>query len=181
MTTHVQHMCPKSPCTTQIYEFKGGGQLGGVCIFLEIDRAFRVRFSKTTRRDGGRVCAKFEMPLRFLGSNMNHKKKPRRCRCLALDPSLDSSIPRFTNSLALVPALNLFGSGFSESGSGADFYFYDTYLQLYLFYQNPLYTSSKPLKNTFRLFKLQIFFLFSFFRRPFCGSERLFWKIINKV
>jgi hypothetical protein len=30
---------------------------------------------------------------------MNHKKKPRRCRCLALDPSLDSPIPRFSNSL----------------------------------------------------------------------------------
>jgi hypothetical protein len=30
---------------------------------------------------------------------MNHKKKPRRCRCLALDSCLDSSIHRFTNSL----------------------------------------------------------------------------------
>ncbi len=31
---------------------------------------------------------------------MNHKKKPRWCRCLALDSCLDSSIHRFTNSLA---------------------------------------------------------------------------------
>ncbi len=29
---------------------------------------------------------------------MNHKKKPSRCRCHALDPCLDSSIPRFSNS-----------------------------------------------------------------------------------
>ncbi len=73
--------------------------MGGVCIFLKIDRAFRVRLSKTTRRDRCRVCAKFESSRRFRGSNMNHKKKPRRCRCLALYPSLDSPIPRFSNSL----------------------------------------------------------------------------------
>jgi hypothetical protein len=31
---------------------------------------------------------------------MNNKKKPRRCQGLGLDPCLDSSIPRFSNSLA---------------------------------------------------------------------------------
>jgi hypothetical protein len=33
--------------------FLGGWAVGGVCIFLEIDRVFRVYFSKTTRRDRG--------------------------------------------------------------------------------------------------------------------------------
>jgi hypothetical protein len=35
---------------------------------------------------------------------MNHKKKVRRGRGLALDPCLDSSIPRFTNSLGSNPS-----------------------------------------------------------------------------
>jgi hypothetical protein len=104
MTFHlspdVQHMCPKNPGTTQILLILGCGLLGGVFIVLEIDRAFRVRFWKTTRRVRARVCAKFERPRRFRGSNMNHKKKARRCLGLALDPCLDSSIPRFSNSLA---------------------------------------------------------------------------------
>jgi hypothetical protein len=43
-------------------------------VVLEIDRAFRVRFSKSTRRDRCRVCAKFESSRQFRGSNMNHKK-----------------------------------------------------------------------------------------------------------
>jgi hypothetical protein len=37
---------------------------------------------------------------------VNHKKKPRRCRGLALDPCLDSSIPFFSNSLGTMLRTN---------------------------------------------------------------------------
>ncbi len=107
MTSHlspdVQPMCPKSPGTTQILLILWCGLLGGVCIVLEIDQAFRVCFWKTTRRVRARVCAKFERPRRFRGSNINHKKKARRCRGLALDPCLDSLIPCFSNRLVWDP------------------------------------------------------------------------------
>ncbi len=66
--------------------------MGGVCIFLEIDRAFRVRLSKTTRRDRCRVCAKFESSRRFRGSNMNHKKSLVDADA---SPSIQASIHRF--------------------------------------------------------------------------------------
>ena len=64
----------------------------GVCIFLEIDRVFRVRLSKTTRRDRCRVCAKFESSRRFRGSNMNHKKAS------SMPMPRSRSMPRFIDS-----------------------------------------------------------------------------------
>ncbi len=77
--------------------FRGVGAGRGV--YIPRNRlSVRVRFWKTTRRDRARVCAKFERPRRFRGSNMNHTKKARQCRGLALDPCLDSSIPRSSNS-----------------------------------------------------------------------------------
>jgi hypothetical protein len=78
--------------------FRGVGSWAGCLYSSKSIESFEFA-SKTTWRDRGRVCAKFEMPRRFRGLNMNHKKNPRQCRCLALAPSLDSSIPRFTNSL----------------------------------------------------------------------------------
>ncbi len=64
-----------------------------MCIFLEIDRAFEFNFLKTTRRDRVRVFAKFEIPRRVQGPSWNQKKR------LGLDPRLDPSIPRFSNSI----------------------------------------------------------------------------------
>ncbi len=61
----------------------------------------RDNFWKSTRRDRVRVFAKFEIPRRVRGSSLNQEKKARRCRGLALDPCLDSSISRSSNSLAL--------------------------------------------------------------------------------
>jgi hypothetical protein len=52
----------------------GGGQLGGVCIGLDSERAGSRTLEKSLRRDRDRVCAKFESSRRFRGSNMNPKK-----------------------------------------------------------------------------------------------------------
>ncbi len=72
---HVLNTCAQNlHGTHNSRNFRGVGCWGGVCIFLEIHRAFRVRLSKTARRDRCRVCAKFESSRRFRGSNMNHKK-----------------------------------------------------------------------------------------------------------
>jgi hypothetical protein len=56
----------------------GGGQLGGVCIGLDSERAGSRTLEKSLRRDRDRVCAKFESSRRFRGSNMNPKKKSHR-------------------------------------------------------------------------------------------------------
>ncbi len=53
----------------------GGGQLGGVCIGLDSDRAGWRTLEKSSRRDRDRVCAKFKSSRRFRGSNMKPKKK----------------------------------------------------------------------------------------------------------
>ncbi len=53
---------------------------------------------KSSRRDRDRVCAKFESSRRFRGSNMNPKKKSRRCRGHGLDSGLDLAISRFIYS-----------------------------------------------------------------------------------
>jgi hypothetical protein len=80
--------------------FLGGWAVGAGCVYSSRSIERFESLIENTRRDRCRVCAKFESSRRFRGSNMNHNKKPRRCRCLALDSCLDSSIHRFTNSLA---------------------------------------------------------------------------------
>jgi hypothetical protein len=53
---------------------------------------------KSSWRDRDRVCAKFESSRQFRGSNMNPKKKSRRCRGHGLDSGLDLAISRFIYS-----------------------------------------------------------------------------------
>jgi hypothetical protein len=64
-------------------------------IGLESDRAGSRTLEKSSRRDRDQVCAKFESSRQFRGSNMNPKKKSRRCRGLGLD----LAISRFIYSL----------------------------------------------------------------------------------
>ena len=78
---------------------RGVGCWGGVCIGHDSDRAGSQTLEKSSRRDRDRVCAKFESSRRFRGSNMNPKKKSRRC--LGLDSGLDLAISRFIYSFAL--------------------------------------------------------------------------------
>ncbi len=76
------------------------GCWGGVCICLDSERAGSGTLEKSSRRDRDRDCAKFESSRRFRGSNMNPKKKSRRCRGLGLDSGLDLAISRFIYSFA---------------------------------------------------------------------------------
>jgi hypothetical protein len=54
-----------------------------------------------SERAGSRTrnCAKFESSRRFRGSNMNPKKKSRRCRASVSIQALDLAISRFIHSL----------------------------------------------------------------------------------
>ena len=100
----------------------GGGQLGGVCIGLESDRAGSRTLEKSSRRDRDRVCAKFESSRRFRGSNMNPKKKSRRCRGLGLDSGLDlSSLVSFT-ALVLEQHINSYFSNLLRDSSVVGFF-----------------------------------------------------------
>jgi hypothetical protein len=69
------------------------------CIGLDSKRAGSRTLEKSSRLDRDRDCAKFENSRRFRGSNMNPKKKSRRCRGLGLDSGLDLAISRFIHSL----------------------------------------------------------------------------------
>ncbi len=64
---------------------------------------------------------------------MNHKKKARRCRGLALDPCLDSSIPRSSNSLVCMyssPTLACGGRGrMAPNHTTAQKLWYSIYIQ----------------------------------------------------
>ncbi len=83
-SAYVHQMFQKIQNNTLSSLFRGVG--AGRSVYIPRNRSsVRVRFWKTTRRDRARVCAKFEGPRWFRGSNMNHKKKARRCRGLALD------------------------------------------------------------------------------------------------
>ncbi len=53
---------------------------------------------KFSRLDRDRDCAKFESSCRFRGSNMNPKKKSRRCRASVSIQALDLAISRFIHS-----------------------------------------------------------------------------------
>ncbi len=68
------------------------GCWGEVFIGLDSERAGLRTLEKSSRRDRDQVCAKFESSRRFRGSNMNPKKKSRRCRGLGLDSDLDSGL-----------------------------------------------------------------------------------------
>ncbi len=70
-----------------------------MCIGLDSNQAGSRTLEKSSRRDRDRVCAKFESSRRFRGSNMNPKKKSRRCLGLCLDSGLDLAISRFIYSL----------------------------------------------------------------------------------
>ncbi len=62
------------------------------------------RFEFAFRKLLGEIEAEFVRNLKCLVDfevRTGITKKPCRCRCLALDPSLDSSIPRFSNSLGV--------------------------------------------------------------------------------
>jgi hypothetical protein len=73
-----------------------------VCIGLDSDRAGSRTPEKSSRRDRDQVCTKFESSRRFRGSNMNPKKKSRRCLGLGLDLGLDLAISRFIYSFEYV-------------------------------------------------------------------------------
>ena len=64
---------------------------------LDSERAGSRMLEKFSRRD--RDCAKFESSRRFRGSNMNPKKKSRRCRASVSIQALDLAISRFIHSL----------------------------------------------------------------------------------
>ncbi len=67
-------------------------------IGLDSERAGSQTLEKSSRQDRDRVCAKFESSRRFPGSNMNPKKKSRRCRGHGLDSGLDLAISHFIYS-----------------------------------------------------------------------------------
>jgi hypothetical protein len=83
----------KSPKTTLSRLFRG---VGGVCIFLKIDRATDIIFGKL-----GEIKFKFLRNLKFelkFEDELESEKKARRGRGLALDPRLDPSILQSFNS-----------------------------------------------------------------------------------
>ncbi len=99
--THLVNTCAaKSAPTHQIRILWGVGRWAG-CVLVSIsERAGTRTLEKFSRRDRDRDCAKFESSRRFRGSNMNPKKKSRRCRASVLIQALNLAISRFTNSLA---------------------------------------------------------------------------------
>ncbi len=66
---------------------------------LDSERAGSRTLEKFSRRDRDRDCAKFESSRRFRGSNMNPKKKSRRCRASVSIQALNLAISRFIHSL----------------------------------------------------------------------------------
>ncbi len=90
---------PKSKIP-HLQEYLGGGRPGWGLYSPRTRLSDRDNFWKTTRRDRARVFAKFEIPRRVRGTSPFRKKKACRGRGLALDPRLDPSIPRSSNSLA---------------------------------------------------------------------------------
>ncbi len=67
---------------------------------LDSERARSRTLEKFSRRDRDLDCVKFESSRRFRGSNMNPKKKSRRCRASVSIQALDLAISRFIYSLA---------------------------------------------------------------------------------
>ena len=90
------HMSQNLHWNTQFLRFYKNHYIIAV---LDIERAGSRTLEKFSRRDRDRDCAKFESSRRFRGSNMNPKKKSRRCRGLGLDSGLDLAISCFIYSL----------------------------------------------------------------------------------
>jgi hypothetical protein len=70
-----------------------------IIVGLDSERAGSRTLEKFSRRDRDQDCAKFESSRRFRGSNMNPKKKSRRCRASVSIQALDLAISRFIHSL----------------------------------------------------------------------------------
>ena len=103
MTSSPHHMvntcAAKSAPTHQIRILWGVCRWAG-CVLVSIsERAGSRTLEKFSRRDRDRDCAKFESSRRFRGSNMNPKKKSRRCRASVSIQALDLAISRFIHSL----------------------------------------------------------------------------------
>ncbi len=74
-----------------------GGQ-GGVWIFFEINRATEIIFEKLLGEIKFEFLQNLKLEFEF-EDELESEKKARRGRGLALDPRLDPSIPRSSNSL----------------------------------------------------------------------------------
>ncbi len=98
--THLVNTCAaKSAPTHQIRILWGVGRWAG-CVLVSIsEQAGSRTLEKFLRRDRDRDYTKFESSRRFRGSNMNPKKKSRRCRASVSIQALDLAISRFIHSL----------------------------------------------------------------------------------
>jgi hypothetical protein len=92
------HMSQNLHWNTQFLRFYKNHYIIG----LDSERAGSRTLEKFSRRDRDRDCAKFESSCRFRGSNMNPKKKLRRCRASVSIQALDLAISRFIHSLGSI-------------------------------------------------------------------------------